>query len=1120
MHDPKPDNREEKAFDPKQFDRKRGDEERILRKLGPKRERPKSSDGFGLERKGLGYGILGGTLMMLVAVVWFVLGMMGGIIFFYPPILFIIGCYGVVKGVLEGNVAGENRGSQSTLQNDGQPRLHQNIDTQEQKKALTKELLEGMCSPEPKKKEKLKTKVKLKPAVDPNTIIKTLYHPAGAVMHLLAWLIDLLVFFLLVFGYSQVFSLEKMSPAYLVLILLMITYKPLMEGFLGATVGKKLLKMEVRTTACQRVGIVRAFIRSSIFTSCIGFYCILVFLLPKALYFKQYIGFCVFLLILNLAFCLFRKDKRTLEDLIAGTMCYKESQLPGIKGCFYCHEEGGSDFCPWCLSVLKFPDAGKDNYFATANVSFMSNPLARLLSVLFDISLVLPLFLLIVLNIEEEVEIYLYLYWGMVMVIRFLFLWIYGSTPGLLLFSYHVRNDSNWDKINFLQALIKSLLFVVIVAWGFWLFAVNFPEFPYIEKIYWEIYQELYTWQKHVKLINTCYLLVIGLNFGLAFLNKTRRTLLDQITRTNVLKADYVYPEDAFGKKVADFVVQETSVEPVMAMPETNIPANSIAESTGENAGVLTQKSPTASAEISHASGNVLAVIDGRFELESVLNSFGNFTQFKAYDNTNKTKVIVTVTKTEIPNKDTLLVLNNPGVPKVLQINNITHISGSLEQVAVGDSFAVSELIPGISLAEKISSYPTNKIPEQLSVSLAMKLASLVDFLNSQGLYPAKLNSQTVNVTEGNDVKLDLFRALYEEYNNDAYTSPEIQAEQQFALSSNQYSVAVILYEMLTGSTAVPNDYVKNNDISYQKDLIIRTALSTDPEQRFKSCMEFISEFSVTKSLDINNFLKEEQQEWLSSQGILYDEQLNIISKILSESILSAIPPRPISTGELQTHIASFKKVRNQKQVWNSLALGFRITAIILFIAIFWIWYKYGHIPVKEMPVNIRNGKGKSIFYADIETAFAGGATKDMPSHSTHVVASNRKALTFFSQWTEIQGNVAVKQVILTPKGKPASTYNFNISPKNEGQWFYTGYRINKALRPGVYKLQMFINGKLFTEDKVTVTSSFFATFWFILVIFILLVIADKAFHWQAGKVKEGNKLASQDKIDRDEYYR
>jgi len=47
-------------------------------------------------------GVLGGVLMIFIAVVWFVLGMMADRIFFYPPILLIVGLVAIVKGLFAG----------------------------------------------------------------------------------------------------------------------------------------------------------------------------------------------------------------------------------------------------------------------------------------------------------------------------------------------------------------------------------------------------------------------------------------------------------------------------------------------------------------------------------------------------------------------------------------------------------------------------------------------------------------------------------------------------------------------------------------------------------------------------------------------------------------------------------------------------------------------------------------------------------------------------------------------------------------------------------------------------------------------------------------------------------
>jgi len=63
--------------------------------------------GFGWEHRALDAGMMGGLGMMALAVVWFLVGFFClNRIFFYPPILFIIGLIGFIKGLFTGNIAG------------------------------------------------------------------------------------------------------------------------------------------------------------------------------------------------------------------------------------------------------------------------------------------------------------------------------------------------------------------------------------------------------------------------------------------------------------------------------------------------------------------------------------------------------------------------------------------------------------------------------------------------------------------------------------------------------------------------------------------------------------------------------------------------------------------------------------------------------------------------------------------------------------------------------------------------------------------------------------------------------------------------------------------------------
>jgi hypothetical protein len=78
-----------------------------LQKIRPSRVKKNKGGGFfAPEKKGIQKGVMGGLTMMAIAAVWFIAGYAAGIIFFYPPILFLIGLYAFFKGLVVGNLNG------------------------------------------------------------------------------------------------------------------------------------------------------------------------------------------------------------------------------------------------------------------------------------------------------------------------------------------------------------------------------------------------------------------------------------------------------------------------------------------------------------------------------------------------------------------------------------------------------------------------------------------------------------------------------------------------------------------------------------------------------------------------------------------------------------------------------------------------------------------------------------------------------------------------------------------------------------------------------------------------------------------------------------------------------
>ena len=58
--------------------------------------------GWAPERSALNHGVVGGIALLAIAGIWFYAGWQAGRIFYYPPILALLGVFGIVKGMAEG----------------------------------------------------------------------------------------------------------------------------------------------------------------------------------------------------------------------------------------------------------------------------------------------------------------------------------------------------------------------------------------------------------------------------------------------------------------------------------------------------------------------------------------------------------------------------------------------------------------------------------------------------------------------------------------------------------------------------------------------------------------------------------------------------------------------------------------------------------------------------------------------------------------------------------------------------------------------------------------------------------------------------------------------------------
>lgn len=160
---------------------------------------------------------------------------------------------------------------------------------------------------------------------------------AGFGIRLLAYVIDILV--LMVFVIFGMFA--KSVTAYLLVLVPMILYKPVMEGLLGGTAGKLALGLRVVNEDGERIGVVGGFVRAGIFLLPIIPNTLIqtgmmeqgispmdaeggqAFRQGNGLLFAAYYALSLMALLSCLA-VLFSKQKQGLHDRIAGTWVIRE----------------------------------------------------------------------------------------------------------------------------------------------------------------------------------------------------------------------------------------------------------------------------------------------------------------------------------------------------------------------------------------------------------------------------------------------------------------------------------------------------------------------------------------------------------------------------------------------------------------------------------------------------------------------------------------------------------------------------------------------------------------------------------------------------------------------------
>ena len=198
------------------------------------------------------------------------------------------------------------------------------------------------------------------------------------------------------------------------------------------------------------------------------------------------------------------------------------------------------------------------------------------------------------------------------------------------------------------------------------------------------------------------------------------------------------------------------------------------------------------------------------------------------------------------------------------------HIVGILDAVVQENSgYIAMELVSGGELSKHTK--PDTLLPVEDVLQIGFKCCGALDYAFREGIVHRDIKPANLMLAQGTNVKIADFGAAYlrksqavqtASMGSPFYMSPEQIRGEPLTLHSDMYSLAVSLYELLTGQRPFTADSMdallkkileqppvpatkQRGDLPKEIDAILFRALAKAPEQRYKTWHEFSIELST-----------------------------------------------------------------------------------------------------------------------------------------------------------------------------------------------------------------------------------------------------------------------------------
>lgn len=379
-------------------------------------------------------------------------------------------------------------------------------------------------------------------------------------------------------------------------------------------------------------------------------------------------------------------------------------------------------------------------------------------------------------------------------------------------------------------------------------------------------------------------------------------------------------------------------------------------------------------------------ILDERYELIEKIGSGGMADVYKAKDILLDRIVAVKILHSSFAEDNDFIVRFRHEAQSAGKLSH-PNIVGIYDVGCDGDvHYIVMEYVEGETLKQYIQNHPN--IPIDTAVRIAIEIGYALEEAHANGIIHCDIKPHNVLLTRTGKVKVTDFgiaRAINSSTVLDKqsilgsvhYLSPEQAAGDKITAKTDIYSLGIVLYEMLThhlpfeGETAVsialqhmqgdiPRPTKYNPAISPMLEECLLTALQKDPDKRYDTVSDFISELKIAQGFTTTIY-KPASQDFTA--------------------MTRPIPKKEVRTHKVQRETKLTRFITNlpQKYIWIGMA--------VLFIICFaWAFFSFGNFWSSEN-ITVPNVVGKPVEVAettlkklDLKVSVDEIASDDVPS--------------------------------------------------------------------------------------------------------------------------------------------